>query len=157
MKSRSVVFFWHTYKRIHGICLWQSVIRTTLQTNNKTIAEVTRWYWLFRSRLKLRRNSFILKILFNHCKGIFFFFELWTIKFMFFFRCSCNPLSCFFFKFLLLMFIFILHLVFIVYFCLLDGFLPCPAFFLVSLPFFFLVLLHSLSFFNKLFSICSWF
>lgn len=61
----------------------------------------------------------------------------------------------FFFKFLLLMFIFILHLVFIVYFCLLDGFLPCPAFFLVSLPFFSLVFLHSLSFFNKLFSIFS--
>ena len=30
-------------------------------------------------------------------------------------------------------------------------------FFLVSLPFFFLILLHRLSFFNKLFSICSWF
>ena len=48
---------------------------------------------------------------------------------------------------------------FMVYFCLLvDVVFLCPAFFSLTLPlFFFLILLHSFSFFKKkLFPICSW-
>ena len=65
-----------------------------------------------------------------------------------------------FFKLLLLMFIFISHLVFYGLFlstCWCCVFSFVRLFFLVSLPFFPLILLHSLSFFNKLLSICSWF
>ena len=79
--------------------------------------------------------------------------RLWTIKFMLFcFHCSYNPRSCFSSNFLLLVFMIILHFVslwYIFVFLLLCFFL-CPAFFRVSLPFFFLILLHSLSFFKKI-------
>ena len=77
---------------------------------------------------------------------------------LFLFRCSYIPRSCFSSNFLLLMFMFILHFVSLwyIFVYLLMWFFFVRLFFSYSSSFFFLILLHSFSFFKKLFPICSW-
>ena len=77
---------------------------------------------------------------------------------LFLFRCSYIPRSCFSSNFLSLMFMFILHFVSLwyIFVYLLMWFFFVRLFFSYSSSFFFLILLHSFSFFKKLFPICSW-
>ena len=76
------------------------------------------------------------------------------------FRYSYNPLFCFSLNSYCWYLSSSCASFFMVYFCLLVDvvFFPLSGFFFSYIfLFFFLILLHSLSFFNKLFSICSWF
>ena len=109
-------------------------------------------------KIKFMSHSFIH--VFIRSSNIWHSYILNRLKFMllFLFRCSYIPRSCFSSNFLLLMFIFILHFVSLwyIFVYLLMWFFFVRLFFSYSSSFFFLILLHSFSFFKKLFPICSW-
>ena len=102
LRSEPIVFLWHTYKRIHGFCLWQSAIRTPLQTNKQT----TKQFW--KSPCDI--GSFVL-VKWLHIK-LLSVLRKTVPEVSLLFPLFLQSSFMFFFKLLLLMFIFISHLVF---------------------------------------------